>query len=259
MRDDAGDLGGGVELALALAALGGEVAHEVFVGVAQDVVALGAVLAEVERLVFEDGDQVGEAVHHFLAAAELGGVVEVGHVGQLVGIGQRSDDLLVDLVADVGLAFERHHVLEAGAFGNGDGGVGDAGVLVADVLDEEQDEDVVLVLAGVHAAAEFVATGPERAVEFRFLEGHVQCSKGASRFGGRAFGFQAAALGNSYPDRAYFSLIAATGVRLAHGLFGARPVPSPRQQHPLHAAAVAGADPCAALPCPNRRGGCGGW
>ena len=72
-------------------------------------------LREVERLVFEDGDQVGEPVHHLLAAAELGGVVEVRHVGQLVGIRQRRDDLLVDLVADVALALERDHVLEARA------------------------------------------------------------------------------------------------------------------------------------------------
>ena len=115
LRHDAADLGGRVELALALAALGGEVPHQVFVGVAQDVVALGAVLGEVERRVLEDGDEVGEPVHHLLAAAELGGVVEVRHVGQLVGIGQRGDDLLVDLVADVGLALERDHVLEAGA------------------------------------------------------------------------------------------------------------------------------------------------
>ena len=90
LRHDAADLGGRVELALALAALGGEVAHQVFVGVAQDVVAFGAVLREIERLVLEDGDQVGEPVHHLLAAAELGGVVEVRHVGQLVGVGQRA-------------------------------------------------------------------------------------------------------------------------------------------------------------------------
>src|ERR1019366_9319242 len=82
-RHDAGDLGGGVELALALAAFGGEVAHEVFVGVAQDVVAFGAVLGEVEGGVFEDGDQVGEAVHLLFAGPEFGGVVEVGHIGQL--------------------------------------------------------------------------------------------------------------------------------------------------------------------------------
>ena len=72
LRDDAADFGGGVELALALAALGGEVPHEVFVGIAQDVVALGAVLGEVEGLVLEDGDEVGEPLHHLLAAAELG-------------------------------------------------------------------------------------------------------------------------------------------------------------------------------------------
>ena len=48
LRDDAADFGGGVELALALAALGGEVPHEVFVGVAEEVVAVGAVLREVE-------------------------------------------------------------------------------------------------------------------------------------------------------------------------------------------------------------------
>src|ERR1039457_2870504 len=163
---DAGDLGGGVELALALAAFGGEVAHEVFVGVAQDVVAFGAVLGEVEGGVFEDGDQVGEAVHLLFAGPEFGGVVEVGQVGQLVGVFEGSDDFLVDLVADVGLALQLDHVFEAGAFGNSDGGVGHAGVFVADVFDEEEDEDVVLVLAGVHAAAEFVATGPEGAVEF---------------------------------------------------------------------------------------------
>ena len=158
LRHDAADLGGRVELALALAALGGEVPHEVFVGIAQDVVALGAVLREIERRVLEDGDEVGEPVHHLLAAAELGGVVEVRHVGQLVGLGQRGDDLLVDLVADVRLALQRDHVLEAGALGDRDRRIGHARVLVADVLDEQQDEDIVLVLAGVHAAAQFVAT-----------------------------------------------------------------------------------------------------
>jgi hypothetical protein len=52
--------------------------------------------------------------------------------------------------------------------GDGDGGVGHAGVFVADVFNEKEDEDVVFVLAGVHAAAEFVAAGPEGAVEFGF-------------------------------------------------------------------------------------------
>ena len=172
LRDDAADFGGRVKLPLALAAIHGEVLHQVFIGVAEDVIAVRAVFAEIESLIFKDGDEVGEPVHHLLAAAELRGVVEVGHVGELVGVGQRRDDLLVDLVADVGLALERDHVLEAGAFGNLDRRIRHAGVFVADVFDEQQDQHVVLVLAGVHAAAQFVATRPEGRVEFRFLEGH---------------------------------------------------------------------------------------
>src|SRR5206468_3297349 len=72
-----------------------------------------------------------------------------------------------------GLALEGDHVLEAGARRDCDRSVGLARVLVADVLDEEQDEDVVLVLTGVHAAAKFVAAGPKRGIELGFLKGHV--------------------------------------------------------------------------------------
>ena len=53
----------GCRTALALAALRGEMPHEVFVGVAQDVVVLGAVLREIQLRLLEDGDQVGEALH----------------------------------------------------------------------------------------------------------------------------------------------------------------------------------------------------
>ena len=53
LRHDAADFGGGVELALTLAALSGEVPHQVFVSIAEDVVAICAVLGEVERFVLE--------------------------------------------------------------------------------------------------------------------------------------------------------------------------------------------------------------
>jgi len=173
LRDHAAHFGWRVELPLALATLGGEVSHQVFVGVAQDVVALGAVLGEVEGRVLEDGDEVGESLHHLFAAAELGGIVEVRHVGQFVSVGERGDDLLIDLVADVGLSLEDDHVFEARARGDCDRRVGLAGVFVTDVLDEQEDEDVILVLAGVHAAAQFIATGPERTVEFGLLNRDV--------------------------------------------------------------------------------------
>ena len=125
----------------------------------------------------EDADQVGQALDHRLALAELVGVVEVGEVAAGepgVGVDQRLDDLRVDLVADVALALERDHVLEARALRDGDrrGEVVAVAVLVGDVLDEQHEQDVVLVLAGIHAAAQLVAGGPEGGVEVGFLDGH---------------------------------------------------------------------------------------
>jgi hypothetical protein len=98
-----------------------------------------------EDPIFKYGDQVGEPVHHLLAASKLGGLVEVRHVGQLVGICQRRDDPLVDLISDVTLALECDHVFEARAFRNGNRCKRLAGIFVADVFDEQQDQDVVLV------------------------------------------------------------------------------------------------------------------
>ena len=173
LRHDPRDLGRRVELPLALARLGGEVPHQVLVGVAQQVVAPGAVGAEVEAL--EDGDQPRQAVLHLAAGAEPALVVEVGLVDdplQVVRLGQPADDL-VDAVADLLVALPRRHVGEAAAGGHGDERVRIAGVAVRDVLHEQQGEDVVLVLRGVHAAAQLVAAPPEGRVDLRFPEGHA--------------------------------------------------------------------------------------
>ena len=91
------------------------------------------------------------------------GVVEVRKVGLrqlLVGRGQRGDDLLVDLVADVRLALQGDHRLEAGTLRNLDRRKRLPLELVADVLDEQQRQDVVLVLAGIHPAAKCIAARP---------------------------------------------------------------------------------------------------
>ena len=173
LGDDAADFGGRVELALALAALGGEVPHQVFVGVAEDVVAVGAVLREVERRVLEDGDEVGEPLHHLLAAAELVGVVEVRQSSDsLLALASGAMIFLLIWSPMSDLPLSATMSLKLAPVRDGDRRVGLAGVLVADVLDEQQDEDVVLVLAGIHAAAQLVAAGPEGGVEFGFLEGH---------------------------------------------------------------------------------------
>ena len=163
---DAADLGRGVELALALTALSGEVPHEILVSIAEDVVVIRAVFREIQLGLLEDGDKVGEPLDHGVSLAELVGVVEVREValGQPgVGLDEGLDDVLVDPVADVGLALEGDHVLEAGARRDGHrrGHVIGVAVFVGDVFDEQHEEDVILVLGSIHAAAQFVARGPE--------------------------------------------------------------------------------------------------
>ena len=87
---------------LTLAAFRGKVTHQVFVGITQQVVTVGPVLREVQCRIFKNGDQIGQPFDLFLAVTQLGGIVEVGHVRQLVGLSQRPQNLLVDLVANVG-------------------------------------------------------------------------------------------------------------------------------------------------------------
>ena len=140
--------------------------HQVFVGIPKDVIAIRPVFGEVERLVFENGDEIAEPVDHLLAGAKLGGIVEIRHIGEFVGAGQRSNDALVDLVADVRFALERNHVPETGPWRDRDRRVGCARVFVADVFDEQQNQHVILVLAGIHPAAQFIAPGPKGGVEF---------------------------------------------------------------------------------------------
>ena len=86
----------------------------------------------------------------------------------LVSGSERRNDLLVDLVVDSRLALQGDHGFEIGLIGDDDGCVGSACVLVADILDEEQLEDLVLVLAGVHTSAELITARSEGAIEFPF-------------------------------------------------------------------------------------------
>ena len=53
--------------------------------------------------------------------------------------------------------------LKLAPFGNRDrrGEIVRVSVFVGDVFDEQHEQDVVLVLAGIHAAAQFIARGPK--------------------------------------------------------------------------------------------------
>ena len=165
---DARNLGGGIELPLTLARFGGEVAHQVLIGVAHDVVAFGGVALEVKPRRVENGNQVRQPVDHLLALAQFVGVVEVrdiDHAFEIVGLREPANEL-VDLVANLLVALEHHHVGEAGARRHVQEHVFLAAVFVGNIFHEQQDQDVIFVLRGIHSPAQLIAAFPERAIEF---------------------------------------------------------------------------------------------
>ena len=114
-------LGGGVELTLALATLGGEVLHQILVGIAQQVIIGGTVEREVQFVALKFADEFGECLHLGLSRPEFGVVVEVGQ-------GETADEggiclayrlqLLVDFLSDMRILLQCHEVLEVAAVGN---------------------------------------------------------------------------------------------------------------------------------------------
>ncbi len=143
-------------------------AHQIFVCVAKDVVPLSAVFSEIKFRAVENRNKVRQAIDHLLAGAKLLGIVKVGdinHALKVVRLGEFRDDD-VDLFADLLIATERHHVGEAAAFRDFDQTIGIAGIFVGDVFHEQQNEDVILILGGIHAAAKRVAAGPKRTIDF---------------------------------------------------------------------------------------------
>ena len=138
-----------VELALALARLGGEVAHEVFVGVAEQIVALRAVAAEVEttdcrrwptRL--ERRSTISLPLPSL--SASLKSATSMTPL-EVVRLGELRDDL-IHLVADLLVALERDHVGEAAALWHIEQVTSLACGFVGNVLHEQQDQHVILVL-----------------------------------------------------------------------------------------------------------------
>jgi len=171
---DTRNLRRGIKLALALTRLGGKVPHEVFVGVAEQIIALGTVTAKVEGRVVENGDEVRQSIHHVFTLAQFVRVVEVrnvDHALEIIRLGQLRDDLVHPL-ANFLIPLERNHVGETATLGHVEQVILLAGGFIRDVFHEQQDEDIILVLRGVHAAAQFIATGPEGAIKFGFFNSH---------------------------------------------------------------------------------------
>ena len=159
---NAGNFGRCVELSFTLSAFGSEVPHQVFVGVSKYVVALCAVTAEIQFRLFKYSNQVAQPVNLLFALTHLFIIVKVGNgdnTGQVIGFGKFPDNL-IDFVANVGLPFQLHHVFETAAFGN----INQCAAFVGYVFHKQQNQYIVLVLACIHAASQFVAACPKGAV-----------------------------------------------------------------------------------------------
>jgi len=142
---------------------------------------IGAVVAKVQFGFFKDGNQIAQTLDHRRAFAEFVGVVEIGKIAaRQLGIGrnQRLDDAGIDAIANIGPALERHHIRKRRAFGNDHrrDEIGARGILVADVFDEQHEQHIILVLAGIHAAAQLIARGPDGAVQVGFFD-CARCGK----------------------------------------------------------------------------------
>jgi prepilin-type processing-associated H-X9-DG protein len=46
-------------------------------------------------------------------------------------------------------------------------------IFVGNIFDKQHEQDVVLILAGIHPAAQLIAGGPKGGVEVGFFDGHV--------------------------------------------------------------------------------------
>jgi hypothetical protein len=119
LRHNARNLGRCVKLALAFTGFGGEMAHEVFIGIAQQVVAIDAVILKIEFV--ENSNEFCQPVLAVFTAAEFGFVVKVrrlsGHKEvETVGRREIADDL-IDFIADFRVAFQFNDIFETAVFG----------------------------------------------------------------------------------------------------------------------------------------------
>src|SRR5260370_17286856 len=96
-------------------------------------------------------------------------ISDVDHALKVIGARELRNDF-VDFIADFLVAFEGHHVGETAALWHLDKRVLLSRVLIRHVLHEKENEDVILVLGGVHTASQSIAALPKRAINFRFLD-----------------------------------------------------------------------------------------
>ena len=99
----------------------------------------------------------------------------VDHAAEIVlpGFCQLGNDL-VHFFTDIFIALQRNQIIEAATFRNRNIGIFYALKLVRNIFHEQQGQDIVFILRGVHAAPQFIAARPKRTVQLIFLYCHVR-------------------------------------------------------------------------------------
>ncbi len=168
-------------MSLALSTFRGKFAHQIFVGVSDDVITFGLVPGEVQFRALKDGDKVGQLIDHFLTASEFFLIVKMCNINNALQVGvlvSKTGDNFVHALADVLLSLKRDKVIKGAARPLFRIGIfvmcliEDLDVLVgslilkfiSDILHEQKRQDIVLIFRGIHASAKFVAARPKRCI-----------------------------------------------------------------------------------------------
>lgn len=148
-------------MAFALTTLGGKILHQILVSIADKVVIGCTILTEVEILVLEYCNKIAECIDLVFTLAEFCIIFKVCNENTFEAIGfGKCLYLFVYLLANVRITFEGDKVLKITIFWNVNIKALIATTLITDILNEENYQYIIFVLACIHAATKFIAAFP---------------------------------------------------------------------------------------------------
>lgn len=164
--DDTGHLTRRVELSLALAGLLRKLHHKILVSIADDVIAAGAVVFEVNRRILEYGNQAGYLIDQFLAGAKFVWIVEadIGKGTLESVVFKELLDNLVHPFADITLSLGSNQILKGRSFADGKLSKRLTLISVGHIFEEQQNKHIILVPRRFHAAPQFIASLPKERI-----------------------------------------------------------------------------------------------
>ena len=140
----------------------GELHHEIFVGVTDDVIAAGAIALEVNGRIFEYGDQSGHLVHQFLARTKFVRVIEIDvwqSAGKMVVLQELLEDFIHRL-RHIRCVFCLNEFIERRALVYRKIGAPLPFVSVGHIFKKQQHKNIILIAGRLHASPKFIASLP---------------------------------------------------------------------------------------------------